>query len=93
MRVLFVAEDENIYLQIKELLTQVDIEWAATFDDAVRTLKLGRHDVALVDCQLSNRKGLELLQEIRALDFSGATIALGGQNSVGVDALKAGADD
>jgi PAS domain S-box-containing protein len=99
LRALLVTEDELLHKRISKLLCQFkedcfEVEKFSLHNDVVEALKLGRYDVAFIDCQLGDRIGLELLQEINVLDAKVVVIVLlgDGYSGAGIDALKAGSD-
>lgn len=100
LRVLLVEDDEDDFVLTTSLLSEienqkVDVEWAATYVDALSALGKGGHDVCLVDYDLGERTGLELLREAAAVYPSVPMIMLTGQGGYEVDAeaMRAGAAD
>ena len=99
IRVLLVEDDEDDYVLIRDLLGEVrdrhfQLDWVATFDDAVQTIWQQQHDVYLVDYRLGERNGLELLRLIDR-HYSVPVIILSGQGDRELDiaALRSGAAD
>jgi signal transduction histidine kinase len=97
MKILLLEDDEDDYILTRSLLGRIPgdfvLDWAASYDDAVRLLSSGNYDVCLVDCRLGDREGLELLHGplVEQLPI----IVLTGQDDPGVamKAMKFGAAD
>ena len=72
-RVLLVDDSEVDFVFTRRLLTQAskadrgagdyEIDWVPGVDEALEALSSGQHDVCLVDYQLKDRDGLDLLRE------------------------------
>ena len=71
------------------------VEWAANFEDGHRRLLESNYDVCLLDYQLGERDGLELLRSVRAEGCFTPVIFLTADASEEVDhaAMEAGAAD
>lgn len=100
LRVLLVEDDEDDFVLTTSLLSEirnqkVNVEWAATYVDALSALGKGEHDVCLVDYDLGERNGLELLREAAAVNPAVPMIMLTGHGGYEVDAeaMRAGAAD
>jgi len=101
VRVLLVDDDEDDYVMTKDLLSEIggasrfDLEWVATYDEALRRMKEGRHDVCLLDYRLGGKTGLDLLREALESGYAAPMILLTGQGDreVDVEAMRAGATD
>jgi diguanylate cyclase (GGDEF)-like protein len=100
LRVLLVEDDEDDFVLTTGLLSgienqQVSVEWVTSYGDALSALGKGAHDVCLVDYNLGERTGLELLREAAAVNSSVPMIILTGRGGYEVDAeaMKAGAAD
>jgi diguanylate cyclase (GGDEF)-like protein len=98
LRVLLVEDDEDDYVLTSSLLSgmesqKVELEWAASYRDALLALRRRRHDVCLVDYYLGERTGLELLREATEINSSAPMIMLTGHSGYEVDAeaMRAGA--
>jgi diguanylate cyclase (GGDEF)-like protein/PAS domain S-box-containing protein len=96
--VLLVDDDEDDYVTIRDLFadikrTKFDVEWAATYDDALQAIVRQRHDVYLVDYRLGEHDGLELLQEATRNGCKAPVVFLTGEGNHDVDlkAMNAGA--
>jgi diguanylate cyclase (GGDEF)-like protein len=100
LKVLLVEDDEDDFLLARGLLSEVggrkvDLRWAASYQEALRAIESGGHDVCLVDYRLGERTGLELLREVRCGDCKAPMIMLTSQNDYDLDAeaMRAGAAD
>lgn len=98
LRVLLVEDDEDDFVLTSSLLSgiegqKVDLEWVANYPDALRALGRSAHDVCLVDYQLGERTGLELLREAAEVNTAAPIIMLTGHGGYDVDAeaMRAGA--
>ena len=99
IKVLLVEDDEDDYVLIRDLLDEVreqhfQLDWVATFEEALQTIQHQQHDVYLVDYRLGERNGLELLNTIES-QYSVPVIILSGQGDRELDiaALRSGAAD
>ncbi|MBI5092029.1 MAG: response regulator [Candidatus Hydrogenedentes bacterium] len=100
MKVLLVDDDEEEYLLTKKRLSKtrigpLSVTWASTFEAALDELKRSAHDICLLDYQLGDRTGIELLKEMRAREHDLPVILLTGHGSLEVDltAMELGALD
>jgi len=100
VRLLLVEDDEDDYVLTRELLgeakrTRFELEWIATFDEALDALGKSTHDVCLIDYRLGEHDGLELLRHARATGVAAPLILLTGQGGGDIDlaAMRAGAAD
>jgi diguanylate cyclase (GGDEF)-like protein/PAS domain S-box-containing protein len=88
--VLLVEDDEDDYLITREMLAGQDrarfvLDWCATYDDALNTIRERRHDVYLIDYQLGEHTGLELLREGFGTRTHAPVIVLTGQGGYEID--------
>jgi diguanylate cyclase (GGDEF)-like protein len=100
IKILFVDDDEDDYLLTKDLLSQVndriyDLDWVASYDEALWSINNSDHDACLFDYRLGEYTGLDLLQEAMAAGCKAPIILLTGQGDgdIDIEALKAGATD
>ena len=100
IRVLLVEDDEDDYVLINDLLSEVsgkkfDVEWTDDYDTGVEAIGTGRHDVCLLDYRLGERSGLDLLQQALVNDCMIPVIVLTGQDdqTVDLEAMRIGASD
>jgi diguanylate cyclase (GGDEF)-like protein len=100
LKVLLVEDDEDDFILARDLLSEidggtVDLEWVANYQDALRAIERGTHDICLVDYLLGERTGLDLLREAVACNHTVPMIMLTSQSGYEIDteAMKAGAAD
>jgi diguanylate cyclase (GGDEF)-like protein len=107
LRILLVDDDEDEYILIKTLLgdhsylsTEIEqvsyqLDWVSTFEEALESFQSDPHDVYLVDYQLGDKNGLELLEKAIHNGCKAPIIMLTGQGNYQVDvaAMQAGAAD
>lgn len=99
-RVLLVEDDEDDYILTRDYLKQLDshkfeIDWVTNPTKALEQLKLGIHDICLLDYQLGAYNGLTVLEQATKNGCSIPIIMLTGQSDDALDqaALAAGAVD
>ncbi|MDB5075261.1 MAG: hypothetical protein JWO42_1440 [Chloroflexi bacterium] len=100
IRVLLVEDDEDDYVLTRDLLAQIPgglytLEWVSTFDAGLAVVGSGRHDVYLIDYQLGEESGLDLLRALLRVGCRAPIILLTGQGDASLDsaAMQAGAAD
>lgn len=100
LRVLLVEDDEDDYVIVRDLLSEVeglkcDLEWVAAYESALEVLSRDQHDVYLVDYRLGTHDGLEFLRQATKRGCKTPVIFLTGQGGreVDVEAMRAGAAD
>jgi diguanylate cyclase (GGDEF)-like protein/PAS domain S-box-containing protein len=104
LRLLLVEDDEDDYVLTRELLsdakrTTFELEWIASYDEALTTLTANgansTYDVCLIDYRLGEHDGLELLRHARDRGVTTPMILLTGQGAGDIDliAMRAGAAD
>jgi len=92
LKVLLVEDDEDDYVIIRDLLSEMErfeLEWVTDYDDALKAIERKEHDVCLLDYRLGERSGLELLREALGRGYKVPIILLTGQGDREVD-LEAG---
>ncbi len=99
-RVLLIEDDEDDYVLVKTLLSEVPMErfqvdWVRTYEEGIESVCRREHDVYLVDYRLGEQDGLDLLREAVAKGCENPVILLTGQGGYEVDleAMRAGAAD
>ena len=100
IHVLVVDDDESDVLLVQETLEdatrrEFNVTVASSYEDAVRVIGLGEHDVVLLDHELGARTGVDLLNEIQGKSHLPPVIMLTGADPETTDreALSAGASD
>lgn len=84
VKILLVEDDEDDYIIIKNLLTNIhtnvfDITWVATYDKGLQFLERQEHDICLLDFRLGAHNGLEILEEADIKRISIPIIIMTGQ--------------
>lgn len=100
LRVLLIDDDEDIYKLARHFLSsvgaeKVELEWSPEYEPARQALAQCKHDVYLIDYNLGDRNGLELLREAVRNGCKAPMVLLTGQGSrdLDVEAMNAGASD
>lgn len=107
LRVLLVDDDEEEYFLTQGLLadrsyrtpgspqSRFHLEWVDSYVAALKAFAAKKHDVYLVDYQLRDRDGLQLIREVTARGCSAPIILITGHGSykLDVEAMQAGATD
>ncbi len=97
LRVLVIDDDEDICLYLREFLTREGFRVTTVTKalEALPEIKDGRHQIVLLDVRMPDVDGVQLLQEIRAIDSDICVIIMTAYPSVdsAVDTMKADAFD
>ena len=100
IRILLVEDDEDDYVIIRDFLSEIEghkfeLDWIATFQEAVEIATSNRHDICLMDYRLGTRDGIQLTRDFLQRGFKAPIIILTGLGSHDVDlqAMKEGATD
>jgi diguanylate cyclase (GGDEF)-like protein/PAS domain S-box-containing protein len=100
VRVLLIDDDEFAFKVVSADLadaknTRFRVEWRATYDEGLKALLDGGADVCLLDYQLGEHSGLELLAEATRRGCRVPIVLLTAQGADGLDvsAMRAGAAD
>jgi PAS domain S-box-containing protein len=100
IKVLLIDDDEEDYILTRELLAEVkigkyELDWANSYEEGLRLIKLQEHDVCLVDYRLADRSGVQLIREAWESRLRIPMILLTGHGNHAVDvaAMQAGATD
>ena len=98
--VLLIEDDEDDYFITRRLLSKAqvidcDLSWVQTYEEGLEAVLSEPHDVALIDYQLGERNGLDLLHEANEQGCQTPMILLTGHGDLEVDlrAMEAGAAD
>ncbi len=99
-KILLVEDDEDDYFLVKTWLSQVkrgqfSLKWASGYDAALQAVMTEPFDVVLVDYQLGEHTGLELIREaITHCEYVPFILLTGrGNYEVDLTAMEAGASD
>ena len=100
MKVLLVEDDEDDYVLIRDLLSEIKgteyiTEWVQSYDQALERLTSRENQVCLMDYRLGPHNGLELLQGTKETRAFAPVIFVTGQEDYQIDlkAMKLGATD
>jgi response regulator RpfG family c-di-GMP phosphodiesterase/putative methionine-R-sulfoxide reductase with GAF domain len=100
INVLLVEDDEDDYIITGALLSDIErvrynLEWVATYEEALPIMTAGEHDICLVDYRLGAHNGLDLIREAIANGCNKPMILLTGQGGMEVDleAMEMGVAD
>jgi len=100
VRVLLIEDDQDDYVLTRELLREIDgdrfhLDWAPTYEDGLKRLQAGLHDVYLIDYRLGPDSGLQLLREAVQTGLQAPVIMLTGRadREIDMSAMEAGAAD
>lgn len=100
LHVLVVDDYENQYILIKDVLSTMvnnvfHVDWASTFESGKVGISSGVYDVCLVDYDLGDHTGIELLRFAVENDYRTPLILLTGRGSheIDMEAMRAGAAD
>lgn len=106
-RILLVDDDEDEYILVRDLLgdrsyfsgkyasIHFNLNWVATYEEALEAFKNKQYDLYLVDYSLGSRDGITLVEEATVLGNTSPVIMLTGMESYETDvaAMQAGAVD
>ena len=100
INLLLVDDDEDDYVIIRDLLSEIDwanfeLHWASTYTAAQEVAKSGEHQVILVDSRLGEHSGLEFMRWLRLEDSTTPVILLTahGNHELDMKAMQDGAAD
>lgn len=100
IRVLLIDDDNHSKILVEALLedikrTKFNVDWYHTYESGLDQIRLGQHDVCLLDYRLGAKDGVDLLNEALVSSSDIPVIMLTGQEDSNVDimALNAGASD
>ncbi len=100
IKVVIIDDDHEDFLLTKELLNDVDPElyetlWVSDFSAAVAEIKKQEADVYLIDYNLGEKSGLDILKDVKPLNFCRPMILLTGMSDREIDlaAMEEGAAD
>jgi PAS domain S-box-containing protein len=97
-QILLIDDDEDDFLIVRDMLLhsqgrKVKLDWASTYEQAWSRLNKQTYDAILVDYDLGEKTGIELIREVCAEEISAPLILYTGRGSYSVDleAMQAGA--
>lgn len=100
VRLLLIDDDEDDCIIIRDLLhatrhVHYDFSWESTWDRGREALLRGEHDVCLLDYQLDEGTGIDLLQDVTQEGCTTPIVILTGYGDEALDiaAIRAGAAD
>lgn len=100
IRVLMVDDDEEEFVIVsrhlkKATAAEYTVEWVDSFEKAVQAFRDDKYDVYLLDYNLGERTGIDLLRAMREAGSNRPVILLTGQGNIDVDmlAMELGAFD
>jgi signal transduction histidine kinase len=100
IRVLLVEDDEDDYVLVRQLLSEIgkfpfELTWAKNHSEALAEATRKYHDVCLMDYRLAGSDGLTLLKDFKNVLFQSPVIMLTGygDRETDVEAMKLGASD
>lgn len=99
IKVLVVDDDRSYQILITHMLSRTEVnyivEYVPTYEAGLETIARAEHDVYLIDYDLGQRSGIQLLTEALKKGLKAPVIMMTGQVREGVDmeAIKAGATD
>lgn len=90
IRVLLVDDDEEDYLIIKHLFASMKsidskLDWVSSSDEAIEKIGAATHDIYLIDYRIDGRTGLDVLQEVRAIERLEPFILLTGVGDLDIE--------
>jgi signal transduction histidine kinase len=100
IRVLLVDDDEDYFVLTRALFSDIqdqsyELDWVTSYDTALAALQSAPYDVCLLDYQLDEHDGVEVLREAHARGHRLPMIMLTGHGNrqVDLEAMTAGAAD
>jgi PAS domain S-box-containing protein len=97
-RVLLVDDDEDDYVLVRAMVDEargreITVEWADSYSTGKECLTAHRYHAVLVDYDLGDANGLDLIREAAAQDYPAPLILYTGRGSyeIDVEAMEAGA--
>ena len=99
-RILLIEDDQDDYFLTTEVLSEIEgasyeVFWHSDAHDAASLFQSGKFDVALVDFQVGEWNGVDLIREATSIGFEAPLILLTGiqDRDVDIAAAEAGAAD
>jgi signal transduction histidine kinase len=100
IKVLLVEDDEDDYVLVSQLLSEIgryqfQLKWVKNYNETLDEAFKGNHDVCLMDYRLAGDDGLTLLKELKDKLFQPPVIILTGygDRDIDIEAMRLGAAD
>ncbi|MBN2535830.1 MAG: EAL domain-containing protein [Spirochaetales bacterium] len=100
IEILLIDDDEEDYLIIKEIISQIEyqdytIQWVSSYEKALMEMKKGIYHVFLIDYNMGVKTGLDLIDELGEMNRNIPIIILTGLDDYKIDtmAMEKGASD
>jgi two-component system sensor histidine kinase/response regulator len=100
VRILLIDDDKHNFIITRALLMEIDggqykLDWVSNYEEGLKEIRRGTHDVYLVDYRLGAHDGLELLDYAVAQGCEAPLIMLTNQanHEIDMQAMRAGAAD
>ncbi len=100
IRILLLEDDEADYLLLAHTLGEIpgqtyEVDWVRSCAEALAILSQGEHDIGLMDYELVDGSGIDVIREAVERDFPAPMVLLTshGAREVDLKAMKAGASD
>jgi PAS domain S-box-containing protein len=98
--ILLIDDDEDDYLIIQDMLANAEgqrfwVTWVESYEEGLEAIEKQKWNAVLVDYDLGNKDGIELVQEALSRELEGPFIMVTGRGSreKDVEAMKAGFSD
>lgn len=90
IKVLLVDDDEEDYLIIKRLFASMQsisttLDWVSSSDEAIERIMRDEYDAYFIDYRIDGRTGLDVLQEVNAIERAEPFILLTGMGDRGIE--------
>lgn len=100
VRIAVVDDDEDDFFIISDYIKDIEganlvVEWISNYQTAIEKIKAAAYHLYFVDYRLGNETGLELLQEVAAMQLDQPIVLLTGKGNKSIDirAMQSGATD
>ena len=100
VQVLVVEDDEADFLLIQRAFAEIPgtwfvVDWASTYEAGMDEVTHKQHDVVLIDYQLGEHTGLDILRQARHLGCEPVIVTLTGleDREIDLEAIRSGASD